>query len=154
MKKEFGSREPPLADLMGMLRNAIATIPRVPTYVDALEEALPKYLPELLKSLRDIGRKSPTGNLLGNCVLTKLTEHLGDQGNLSPRPSSQQKHLPKESLPQILFGGLVLWFYCLDWFRRCAGASGMRLVKYIIQKESLRAEEPESSAKGSDNRRL
>ena len=94
-RKEFGGREPPLADLRGMLRNAIATIPRVPTCVYALDECLPKYLLELLKSLRDIIRKSPTGGLLGNCALTKLTKRLDDQGNLSPRPSPQQKPCQK-----------------------------------------------------------
>ena len=59
-KKEFGGRGPRLVDLMGMLRITIASIPRVFICVDALDECLPKYLPALLGSLRDIVRESPT----------------------------------------------------------------------------------------------
>jgi len=59
-KKEFGGRGPRLVDLMGMLRTTIASIPRVFLCVDALDELLPKYLPALLGSLRDIVRESPT----------------------------------------------------------------------------------------------
>ena len=58
-QKEIGGRGPRLADLMGMLRTAIASLPRVFIYVDALDEYLPKHLPELLESLRDIARESP-----------------------------------------------------------------------------------------------
>ena len=59
-KGEFGGRGPQLADLMGMLRIAIASISRVSICIDALDELFPKYLPELLESLRDIVRESPT----------------------------------------------------------------------------------------------
>ena len=59
-KKEVGGRGPRLADLMGMLRAAIASLPQVFICIDALDECLPKCLPELLKSLRDIGRESPS----------------------------------------------------------------------------------------------
>ena len=41
---------------MGVLRNAIATVPRVFICVDALDACLPKYLPELLGSVRVIVR--------------------------------------------------------------------------------------------------
>ena len=58
-KMEFGGRGPRLVDLMRMLRTAIASLPRVFVCLDALDECLPKYLPELLKSLRDIVRESP-----------------------------------------------------------------------------------------------
>ena len=58
-KKEFGGRGPRLAELMGMLKIAIASLPQVFICVDALDECLPKYLPELLESLRDIVRESP-----------------------------------------------------------------------------------------------
>ena len=58
-KQEVGGRGPRLVDLMGMLRVAIASLPRVYICIDALDECLPKYLPELLKSLRDIARESP-----------------------------------------------------------------------------------------------
>jgi len=58
-KKEFGGRGPRLSDLMGMLRTAIASLPQVFICIDALDECLPKHLPELLESLRDIARGSP-----------------------------------------------------------------------------------------------
>ena len=59
-KKKIGGRGPRLADLMGMLRTAIASIPQVFICIDALDECLPKYLPELFKSLRELVRESPT----------------------------------------------------------------------------------------------
>ena len=58
-KKEFGGRRPRLVDLMGMLKIAIASLPQVFICLDALDECLPKYLPELLLSLRDIVQESP-----------------------------------------------------------------------------------------------
>jgi len=58
-KKEVGGRGPRLPDLMGMLRTAVASLPKVFICVDALDECLPKCLPELLGSLRDIVRESP-----------------------------------------------------------------------------------------------
>ena len=57
-QEEIGGRGLRLADLTGMLRVAIASLPRVFICVDALDECLPKGLPELLGSLRDI--TSPT----------------------------------------------------------------------------------------------
>ena len=59
-KKEVGGRGPRLVDLMGMLKTAIASLPRVFICVDALDECLPKCLPELFESLRDITRESPS----------------------------------------------------------------------------------------------
>jgi len=58
-KKEFGGRGPRLADLMGMLKIVIASLPRVFICIDALDECLPKRLPEILESLRDIVQESP-----------------------------------------------------------------------------------------------
>ena len=58
-KREVGGRGPRLADLMGMLRIAIASLPQVFICVDALDECLPKYLPEFLEFLGDIVRESP-----------------------------------------------------------------------------------------------
>ena len=48
------------ADLMGMLRIAIGSLRRVFICIDALDECLPKQLPELLNSLGDIVQESPT----------------------------------------------------------------------------------------------
>ena len=58
-KKEIGGRGLLLADLTRMLRMAIASLPQVFICIDALDECLPKYLPALLSSLKDIVRESP-----------------------------------------------------------------------------------------------
>ena len=63
-KKELGGRGPRLAEMMGMLKIAIRSLPQVVICIDALDECLPKYLPELLKSLRDISRESPSTRIL------------------------------------------------------------------------------------------
>jgi len=57
---EIGGRGPRLAELMAMLRVAIASLPQVFICVDALDECLPKCLLELLGPLRDIVREFPT----------------------------------------------------------------------------------------------
>ena len=62
-KREFGGRGPQLADLMGMLKTVIASLPPVFICLDALDECLPKYFPEILASLRDILRESPRTRL-------------------------------------------------------------------------------------------
>ena len=59
-QKEIGGRGLLLADLMPMLRKAIASLPQVFICIDALDECLPKNLPEFLESLRDIVQESPT----------------------------------------------------------------------------------------------
>jgi len=58
-KQEIGGRGLLLADLMRMLKMTIASLPQVYICIDALDELLPKHLPELLRSLRDIVRESP-----------------------------------------------------------------------------------------------
>ena len=58
-KMEFGGRGPRLADLIRMLKIAIASLPQVIICLDALDECLPKYLPELLESLGDLIRECP-----------------------------------------------------------------------------------------------
>ena len=58
-KKEFGGRGLLLAEMMGMLRIALASLSQVFICIDALDECLPKHLPQLLESLRDIVRESP-----------------------------------------------------------------------------------------------
>ena len=58
-KMEFGGRGPRLTELMGMLKIAIASLPQVFICLDALDEYLPKYLPELLELLSDIVREFP-----------------------------------------------------------------------------------------------
>ena len=58
-KKEIGGRGLRLADLMRMLEIAIASLRQVFICIDALDECLPKNLPGLLESLRDIVREFP-----------------------------------------------------------------------------------------------
>ena len=59
-KGETDGRGLRLADLVGMLRIAIASLRQVFICIDALDECRPKDLPELLKLLRDIVRESLT----------------------------------------------------------------------------------------------
>jgi len=59
-QRVIGGRGLLLADLMPMLRTAIASLPQVFICIDALDECLPKNLPEFLESLRNIVRESPT----------------------------------------------------------------------------------------------
>jgi len=58
-KMETETRELRSADLMGMLKTVVASLPRVFICIDALDESLPKDLPEPLESLRDIVREFP-----------------------------------------------------------------------------------------------
>ena len=58
-QKEFGGRRLRLPDLMRMLKIAIASLPKAFICLDALDECLPKHVPELLKSLGDIVRECP-----------------------------------------------------------------------------------------------
>ena len=58
-KMNFGGRGPKLPDLIRMLKIAIASLPQVFICLDALDECLPKHLPDLLGSLRDMVRESP-----------------------------------------------------------------------------------------------
>ena len=62
-RKEFGGRGLRLADLTEMLKITIDSLPRVFICLDALDECLPKHLPELLRSLRDIVRECPKTRL-------------------------------------------------------------------------------------------
>ena len=57
-KQEVGGRRPLLADLVRMLRIAIAPLAKVFICIDALDECPPKNLPLLLESLRDSIRGS------------------------------------------------------------------------------------------------
>ena len=55
-----GRRSPQLKDLTRMVVTAIASLPQVFICIDALDEYLPKDLPELLESLKDIVREAPS----------------------------------------------------------------------------------------------
>ena len=58
-KTEFGGRGLLLPDMVQMLKQAVATLPRAFICIDALDECLPKNLLELLASLKDILEESP-----------------------------------------------------------------------------------------------
>ena len=53
-------RRPLLADLIRMLKSTMASLLPVFICIDGIDECLSKNLPELLESLRDIVRESPT----------------------------------------------------------------------------------------------
>ena len=59
-KRGFGGRALQLSDLVGMLEATIASLPEVFICIDGLDECLPKNRRELLESLQDIVRASPT----------------------------------------------------------------------------------------------
>ena len=52
-------RRPLLQDLVPMLRVVIESLPRAFICIDGMDECLPKDIPELLESLREIVRESP-----------------------------------------------------------------------------------------------
>ena len=59
-KKEVGGRSLRLPDMVQMLKQAIATLPRVFICIDTLDECLPKHQLELLGSLKDILEELPS----------------------------------------------------------------------------------------------
>ena len=114
-KKEFGGRGPRLADLMGMLRTAIASLPRIFICLDALDECLPKYLPELLESLRNIVQESPTTRIFltgrphvgedvqryfSKAVIIPISPNTGDIQNYV------EMRLDRDSEPEAMSDGL------------------------------------------------
>ena len=56
-------RRPLLVNVIRMLKSAIASLPPVFICIDAVDECLPKNLLQLLESLRDIVRESPTARI-------------------------------------------------------------------------------------------
>lgn len=73
-QKEFSGRG--LAELMGMLKIAIAPLPQAFICLDALDECLSKHLLELLELLRDIlwGLLGQEYSSLGGPVLGKIKD--------------------------------------------------------------------------------
>ena len=63
-RKPFSDRGLRLPDIVGMLKTAISLIPVVYICIDALDESTPKSRQELLGSLRDIIRESPSTRVL------------------------------------------------------------------------------------------
>ena len=63
-RKRFSDRGPQLPEIVGMLKTTIALLPPVYICIDALDEPTPESRQELLESLQDIGRKSPSTRML------------------------------------------------------------------------------------------
>ena len=63
VKTEVCGRGLRLPDIVQMLKQAGATLPRVFICIDALDECLPKYLLELLGSLKDIIEDLPSARI-------------------------------------------------------------------------------------------
>ena len=63
-KKKVGGQGLRLPDMVQMLKQAVATLPKVFICIDALDECLPKHLLKLLKSLKDILKVSPRMRIL------------------------------------------------------------------------------------------
>ena len=59
-KREFGGWAVQLFELVKILKTTIASLPQVFICIDGLDECLPKNRRELLESLKDIVRASPT----------------------------------------------------------------------------------------------
>ena len=62
-KGEVGGRALLLPEMVKMLKLVVATLPQVFICIDALDECLPKHLLELLVSLKDILKESPTARI-------------------------------------------------------------------------------------------
>ena len=63
-RKRFSDRGLRLPEMVGMLKAAISLLPRAYICIDALDESTPKSRQELLGSLRDIVRGSPSTQVL------------------------------------------------------------------------------------------
>ena len=97
-KKEIGGRGLRLADLMRMLGIAISSLPQVFLCIDALDECLPKNLPDLLESLKDIVRGSPRTRifLTGRSHVKETIQRYFDKAvvlPISPNPEDIRNYL-------------------------------------------------------------
>ena len=63
-RKRFSDRGLRLPDMVGMLKATISLLPPVYMCIDALDESTPKSRQEVLESLRDIVRESPSTRVL------------------------------------------------------------------------------------------
>ena len=63
-RKRFSDRGLRLPDIVGMLKATLSLLPAVYICIDALDESTPKSRQELLESLREIVRESPSARVL------------------------------------------------------------------------------------------
>ena len=97
-KKEVGGRGLRLPDIVQMLRQAVATLPKVFICIDALDECLPKHLLELLTSLKDILEESPRMRIFVTGrpqVQGEITRHFttGVAISISPKTEDIKRYL-------------------------------------------------------------
>ena len=114
-KKNFGGRRPILPDLMEMLKITIVSLPQVFICLDALDECLPKNIPELLESLRDIIRESPRTRLFftGRPHLREDVQRYFSEAvviPISPNPDDIRNYvemkLDRDEEPEVMDDGL------------------------------------------------
>ena len=108
-------RRPLLVDLIGRLKSVMASLPPVFICINALDECLPKYLAELLESLRDIVQESPTTRifLTGRPHVRELIQRYFTRAvviSVSPGKDGVggylEMKLGKDEEPEAIDGGL------------------------------------------------
>ena len=100
-KKEVGGRGLRLPDMVQMLKQAVATLPKVFICIDALDECLPKHLLELLRSMKDILRESPKMRIFVTGrpqVEAEITRHFATSVTvpISPKTYDIERYLEKK----------------------------------------------------------
>ena len=114
-KKEVGGRGLRLPDIAQMLKQAVATLPRVFICIDALDECPPKHLPELLKSMKDVLEQSPRMRIFATGrpqVEAEITRYFttGVIVQISPKAHDIKRYLEKkmemDSEPEAMSNGL------------------------------------------------
>ena len=96
-RKRFSDRGLRLPDMVGMLKTAVSLLSPVYICIDALDECTLRSRQELLGSLRDIARESPSTR-----VLVTGRSHVADEvRNTSPRLLSYRSVLPEMTLGYI-----------------------------------------------------
>jgi len=100
-KGEIGGRGLRLPDVVRMLTQAIATLPQVFICIDALDECPPKHLVELLQSLKDILRETPSTRIFVTGrphVEVEVTRYLATSVSvpISPKPDDLKRYLEKK----------------------------------------------------------
>ena len=148
-KQGFGGRRLLLADLMGMLRTTIALLPQVFICIDALDECLPKHLPELLESLRDIARESPktriflTGRPYVRGAIQRyftLAVVIPISPNTDDIRNYLEMRLDRDEDPEAMDNELrvdIMEGILNKMFDMCVGASGLLIISAMYTYEQL-----------------
>jgi len=99
--KEVGGRSLRLPDIVPMLKQALATLPRVFICIDALDECIPKHRLELLGSLKDILQESSGTRIFFTGrpqIEAEITKHFiaGVIVPVSPKAHDIERYLKKK----------------------------------------------------------